>query len=77
MRQAWAHSPRFADRPPKRLAGQALSGISHAERAVNEDFDGKINRLADSLDLGQGQLAGQDHARAAQLAGKRHAFLRS
>ena len=28
------------------LAGQALPGIGHAERAVDEDFDGEVDRRA-------------------------------
>ena len=62
------------------LAGQALAGVGHAERAVDEDLDGHVRLLADLADLVQRQLAGEDDPRAAQLlrqpeplgAGDRH-----
>ena len=58
----------------QRLAGQALPRIGHAERAVDEDLDREVDRFADPVDFGQRQLAGQDDARAAQLARQRHPF---
>ncbi len=64
----------------ERLAGQALAGVGDAEGAVDEDLDGKVGVVADPGDLAEGQLAGQDHPRAAELlrepdalgAGDRH-----
>ena len=41
----------------ERLAGETLPRISHAESAMNEHFEGKIDRLADPADLGEIQLA--------------------
>ena len=57
------------------LAGQALARIGDAERTVDEHFDRKVDRPANAADLGQCQLAGQNHSRATQLAGERDAFL--
>ena len=54
----------------ERLAGQTLSGISDAQGAMDEDFNRKIDRFANSVDLSQCQLAGENHARAAQVAGE-------
>ena len=61
----------------ERLAGQALSRIGHAERTVDEDFQGKVDRPADAADLGQRELAGQDDSRATQLAGELQPLPRS
>ncbi len=43
---------------------------------MDEDLEREVDRLADPADLGEGQLAGQDDPRAAQLAGQRDALLR-
>ncbi len=53
---------------PECLAGQALTGVGHAERSVHEDLDREPGSTADPGDLGQRELAGEDDARTAQLA---------
>ena len=43
-RQAWAHWPRLALRPPSDFAGQALAGVGDAQCAVDEDFQRHVGR---------------------------------
>ena len=59
----------------ERLAGEALARVGDAEGAVDEDLDGQARLPADPGDLVERKLAGQDHARAAQLAGQPDPFL--
>ncbi len=52
----------------ERLTGQALTAVSHAQRAMHEHLDRQIDALADLRNFAQRKLAGQDHAFDAQTA---------
>ena len=43
-----------------RVGNVALPGKRHAQRAMDEELDGCISRIADCADFLQVQLAGQD-----------------
>ena len=57
------------------LAGQALARIGDAEGPVDEDLERQLGLAADLADLGERELPGQDHARAAELGRQPDPFL--
>ena len=54
----------------------ALTGVAHAQSAVDKDLDLHGTSAADELDGVLGQFPGKDHAAAAQFGGLQHPFQR-
>ena len=62
---------------PKSFAGEALTGISHTQGAVNEHLQRHLETAAaqlllDALQIAQAQLTGQHHTAATQISSHGH-----